>query len=76
MLPGSLGAIVRSYKAAVTRQIVKEFGGLPRVWQRNYYEHIIRNADEWKRIHLYIEAKPARWDGDEENPANVREPTG
>ncbi len=61
MVPGSLRAIVRSYKAAVTHRIVQEFGPLPRVWQRNYYEHIIRNADEWNRIHLYIEANPAAW---------------
>ncbi len=40
--PGSLAAIIRSYKAAVTRKIIQEFGGIPCIWQRNYYEHIIR----------------------------------
>ena len=68
---GSLGAIVRSYKSAVTRQIVRESSGVRHVWQRNYHEHIIRNADEWNRIHLYIEANPTSWDADEENPAHV-----
>ncbi len=76
VVPGSLSAIVRSYKAAVTHRIVQEFGPLPRVWQRNYYEHVIRNADEWNRIHLYIEANPAAWDRDDENPVNVRGPNG
>ena len=45
--------------------------GVVHVWQRNYYEHIIRNADEWKRIHSYVEANPLGWDKDEENPANI-----
>jgi putative transposase len=67
--PGSLGAIVRSYKSAVTRAIVREFGGVPRIWQRNYYEHIIRDDDDWNRIHLYIEANVANWAEDDENPS-------
>jgi REP element-mobilizing transposase RayT len=41
--------------------------GLP-VWQHNYYEHIIRNDDEHQKIHLYIDANPANWAEDEENP--------
>jgi REP element-mobilizing transposase RayT len=69
--PGSLGAIVRSYKSAVSYRINKEHNATG-IWQRNYYEHIIRNADEAKRIHLYIEANPAQWDGVDENPSNNR----
>ena len=41
--PGSLGAIVRSYKSAVSYRINKEHNATG-IWQRNYYEHIIRNA--------------------------------
>jgi len=41
--------------------------GIP-VWQRNYYEHIIRDEDEHNRIHLYIEANPLHWAEDDENP--------
>jgi len=37
------------------------------VWQRNYYEHIIRDEKEWARIHAYIEANPGNWEDDEEN---------
>lgn len=74
--PGSLGSIIRQYKSSVTRKIVKQYGsdgkgramGRPDVWQRNYYEHIIRDDEEHKRIHLYIESNPVRWDTDEENP--------
>jgi REP element-mobilizing transposase RayT len=36
--------------------------------QRNYYEHIIRNDEEHKRIHLYIESNPLHWITDDENP--------
>ncbi len=70
--PGSLGAIVRSYKSAVSYRINKEHNATG-IWQRNYYERIIRNADEANRIHLYIEANPAQWDTDDENPSNKRE---
>jgi len=65
---GSIPTIIRIYKAAVTRKIVAQFGGMPDLWQRNYYEHIIRNDDEHKRIHLYIESNPLHWISDEENP--------
>jgi putative transposase len=41
--------------------------GIP-VWQRNYYEHIIRNHEEHNRIHLYIEANIDNWAMDDENP--------
>lgn len=40
-------------------------------WQRNYYEHVIRNDDEWNRIREYVAANPANWDRDEENPERI-----
>ncbi len=63
-VPGSLAQIVRIYKAAVTRQ-----SGSP-VWQRNYYDHIIRDDAELDRIRIYIQENPANWRDDEDNPAN------
>ncbi len=65
--PGSLGAIVRSYKSAVSYRINKEHN-LKSIWQANYYEHIVRNAGDANRIHLYIESNPAQWATDNENP--------
>jgi REP element-mobilizing transposase RayT len=67
--PGSLGAIIRAYKSAVTRRIniLRRTAGSP-VWQRNYYERIIRAENEFKRIRAYIEANPRNWLQDEENP--------
>jgi REP element-mobilizing transposase RayT len=40
-----------------------------RLWQRNYYEHIIRGEAELTRIREYIAANPARWADDPDNPA-------
>jgi putative transposase len=68
--PGSLGAIVRSYKSAVSYRIHKEHTATS-IWQRNYYEHIIRNDRDLQRITDYINANPLRWNDDDENPRNV-----
>lgn len=62
--PGSLGHIMRAYKSAVTRIAYRD-GLLPRkirLWQRNYYEHIIRDEVDWMRIADYIRDNPANWD--------------
>ena len=61
--PNSLGAIIGSFKSAVTKRI-----GQKNIWQRNYYEHIIRNEKEWDKIHRYIESNPVNWGSDNENP--------
>jgi REP element-mobilizing transposase RayT len=68
VVPGSIGAIVRAYKSAVTTRINQSRGkpGAP-VWQRNYWEHIIRNGDELSRIREYIQRNPAAWENDNEN---------
>jgi len=63
---GSLPTIVRTYKAAVTRQIGREHNANG-IWQRNYHEHIIRNEREMGSIWGYIEANPVHWQDDEEN---------
>ncbi len=59
---GSLGSIVRSFKAAVTR-IVGAQVETP-IWQRNYYDHIIRNTAQLDHIRSYIASNPARWQAD------------
>jgi putative transposase len=64
---GSIGAIVASFKAAVTRRIGREHNATG-IWQRNYYEHVIRDHQDWDRIHRYIESNPSMWAEDEENP--------
>ena len=64
---GSIPTIVRTFKAAVTRRLGREFN-IANIWQRNYYEHVIRNHEEWDKIHRYIEANPSNWAEDDENP--------
>jgi REP element-mobilizing transposase RayT len=66
--PGSLGAIVRAYKAAVTYRInaLRGFTDSP-IWQRNYYEHIIRNEKDYETIWNYIETNPRKWMDDQLN---------
>ncbi len=70
--PQSLGAIVGSFKSAVARRInaQRDTAGAS-LWQRGYYEHIIRNETEWQRLREYIANNPARWltDADYPQPA-------
>ncbi len=74
----TLGEIIGAFKSITTYEYIKGVNELgwsqfyKRLWQRNYYEHIIRDADEWNRIHLYIEFNPSAWDADEENPVNAK----
>jgi REP element-mobilizing transposase RayT len=42
------------------------------LWQRNYYEHIVRSEADLHRIRQYIQNNPLQWALDEENPANVQ----
>jgi len=70
--PKSLGALMAGYKSAVTKQINQRRGspGAP-VWQRNYYEHIIRNEKSLDAIREYIAQNPRRWALDRYNPEAV-----
>lgn len=70
-VPGSLGAVIQSFKAETTRRINKLNdlqGSGNSIWQRNYYEHIVRNARELAAIRTYILDNPANWLRDAENP--------
>ena len=71
--PASLGAIIAQFKSRVTKRIWKfpEFKNTP-IWQRNYYEHVIRNEKDLKNKTDYIEANPLLWDNDDENPVNLK----
>jgi putative transposase len=68
--PRSLSSFVAGFKAATTKR-VNLFRGTPTtpVWQRNYYDHVIRNEASLNSIREYIAANPFRWADDEENPA-------
>ena len=61
----TLGDIVRGYKSAVTRQIAAlRLSPNSTVWQRNYYEHIIRDEKSYLQIADYIQTNPLRWQDD------------
>lgn len=66
---GSLGSVVGSYKAAVSKR-VNNLWVTPgaKFWQRNYHERIIRNDNELQSYRDYIAQNPARWHEDQENP--------
>ncbi len=65
--PHSLGAIVGSFKSAVTRKIHNIRGYENRIiWQRNYYEHVIRDETDFERILKYIDTNPQNWKSDPE----------
>ena len=72
-----LSEIIRGFKTFSSRRIneMRETPSRP-VWQRNYYEDIIRNDDELNRIREYIQNNPANWETDRENPAYARIRTG
>jgi REP element-mobilizing transposase RayT len=53
---------------------VDNSGTITKFWQRNYYEHIIRNENELKQKTDYILDNPSRWDDDQENPKNKKSP--
>jgi putative transposase len=58
-----LGVVVGTFKAAVSRLSV-EVG----LWQRGYYDHVVRDEPDLARIRLYIESNPIHWALDPENP--------
>jgi putative transposase len=68
----TIGAIIRGYKGAVTKRIhdmTKRYD--ESTWQRNYYEHIIRDESDYERIFEYILNNPAKWEHDKYYSANL-----
>jgi len=62
---GDLGFLVAGFKAAVTKRIhaLSLFPGQP-IWQRNYYDHIIRGEEDYEKIREYIFNNPLKWELD------------
>lgn len=63
--------MVRTFKAVTTRQI-RQHGFDTFAWQRNYYEHVIRNEASLQGVREYIQNNPLQWALDSENPTNIR----
>lgn len=64
---GSLGAIGRSYKSAVTRWC-RMNGYTSFAWQPRFYDHIVRDDASLQNIRSYIRDNPAKWELDRNNP--------
>ena len=74
----NLGDVVGAFKSLTTVAYARgvKASGWPgfrgRLWQRTYYEHIIRDDESLGRIRHYIQNNPARWVCDRENPQAIR----
>jgi REP element-mobilizing transposase RayT len=67
-----LPEIIRGLKTFSSRRInaLRDTQGAP-VWQRNFYEHIVRDEEDLSRIQTYIEDNPRCWPEDEYNPVRL-----
>lgn len=72
----TIGAMIGAFKSITTYEHTNGIKNhnWPRfnkkIWQRNYYEHIIRNDESLEKIRLYIKNNPAKWAEDHDNPIN------
>ena len=72
--PTQLGDIIGAFKSITTNEYILEVNHelwprfSERLWQRNFYEHIVRDEDELARIREYIVNNPYMWETDRENP--------
>ena len=55
----TLGSLVRSFKTLVTKAAGQK------IWQRSYYDHVIRNEADYLRIWQYMDTNPAHWAEDD-----------
>jgi len=69
----TLGQIVAYFKYQSTKEmnLLDNTGTVTKFWQRNYYEHVIRDETDLQNKTDYIEANPLLWDEDDENPINA-----
>ncbi len=75
----ALPDVMQCFKALTTKRYAHGVGrhGWPRfdgrLWQRSYYEHIVRDDRSLERVREYVSANPANWSHDRENPSAARE---
>lgn len=64
-----MGDIVGAYKSLVANECLALFKSnnqtMGKLWQRNYYEHIIRDEDAYLKIAQYILDNPLKWETDD-----------
>jgi putative transposase len=64
IIPHSIGSIVRGFKIGVTKWF-RNNTDIKNIWERNYYEHIIRNDGSYEQIAYYILENPYHWETDD-----------
>ena len=69
--PKSLGRLIGAFKTTSTKHI-NIYRGTPgaKLWQRSFYDHIIRNEKSLDNIRVYIRSNPLKWALDADNPDN------
>ena len=67
----TLGSIIRGFKIGVSKW-ARNNSEIQTVWQRNYWEHIVRNEPQLNLIREYIHNNPAQWELDSLNVYNRR----
>lgn len=67
----TIGSIIRGFKIGVTKYSRQKTNMFTKIWQPNYYDHIIRNENELNRIREYIIQNPAKWTDDRNNIENM-----
>lgn len=65
----ALSDVVRAFKSSSAAAINKRMGTSGPIWQRGYYERVIRNGQELFNVREYIAQNPLRWAADRENPS-------
>lgn len=61
-IANSLPMIIGAYKAAVTRNAgTTSRAPTDAIWQRGYYDHVIRNDEDYKQVWKYIDENPMKW---------------
>jgi putative transposase len=69
----SLGRLTAAFKGTSTNEINRTRGAHAPVWQRGFYDHIVRTEEDLARIRRYVIENPIAWVSDPENPAVVEQ---
>jgi REP element-mobilizing transposase RayT len=70
--PNSLGAILQNFKSVSKRKVNQAAGcSGSKIWQRDYYERIIRDEPELLRIRRFIHDNPLHWEQDQVRPSSL-----
>ena len=69
----TLGGIIGSFKSLCVHRCIENHINITKLWQRNYYEHVIRDEEELRRIREYIINNPLKWELDYDNPERKKE---